>query len=185
MDREKVVAVVAEPPDPRTLAMVERATVHDPHPSEPPGSPFVLCLWFGARAEATWPRLGLEGQAYLVAERVQWELDPHPPVIRFSFLNRHTTLTRDEFSRHWDEVHTPLARRHHPCLIRYVQNTVLARLTPNAPDIDGIAELGAARVEDYAERMYDSPEGRERVFEDVQSFIDLSAGWRIVTAAKN
>ena len=121
-------------------------------------------------------------EAYRVDERVLWDRDPSD-VTRISFVRRAEGLSHDEFARHWAEVHAPLARRHHPGLARYVQNVVVDKLTPDAPDIDGIAELGFASLDDFRERMYDSAEGREIVAADVRQFIDVAAGWRMLAKA--
>jgi uncharacterized protein (TIGR02118 family) len=124
------------------------------------------------------PRLdGLE--AYRVDQRVQWDRGG-ATVARISFVRRAPGLTREEFARHWMEVHAPLARRHHPGICRYVQNVVVETLTPGAPEVDGIAELGFATLDDFRERMYDSPEGREIIAADVRTFLDVGAGWRML-----
>jgi len=175
MALEKVIAAVAPPAVPEVVAAADRVAVHAPVPSEPPGSPVVLCLWFEQVPHR------LPGQAYLVEERLQWELDPRPNITRFSFLQRAGGITKEDFSRHWSEIHTPLARVHHPCLVRYVQNIVREILTPGAAAVDGIAELSVEREADFTERMYDSSEGREIIGADVRTFIDLSAGWRVIT----
>ena len=172
---EKVIAAVTQPLVPELVAAADRAAVHAPVPSEPPGSPSVLCLWF-ERVPQAWP-----GEAYLVDERLQWELDPRPNITRFSFLQRAGGITREEFSRHWSQIHAPLARTHHPCLVRYVQNIVREVLAPGARPLDGIAELSVVRQQDFIERMYDSDEGREIIGADVRAFIDLTSGWRVIT----
>ena len=118
-------------------------------------------------------------EAYRVDERVQWE-GARPAVTRISFVTRARGLSHEEFAHHWTQVHAPLARRHHPGICRYVQNVVVHKLTPGAPDVDGIAELGFASVHDFRERMYDSPEGKEIVAADVREFIDVAAGWRML-----
>jgi len=59
---------------------------------------------------------------------------------------------------------------------------VVSRLTDDAPDIDGIAELSFATVADMRERMFDSDEGRAVIAGDVATFIDLAAGSRVVVA---
>ena len=158
----------------KMAATAERAVLHAPLPGAARPST-VACLWFSRLPGP------LTEPAYLVEERVQWEADRRPNVTRFSFLQRAGGMTREEFSLHWRDRHTPLARRHHPCLVRYVQNVVLDVLGPGAPELDGIAELGVERAEDFIERMYDSAEGRAIVAADVRSFIDLSAGWSVVT----
>ena len=58
---------------------------------------------------------------------------------------------------------------------------MVAPLTPGAPEIDGIAELGFRSIEDMAARMYDSPEGTAIIRADVRRFIDAGAGWRVLT----
>jgi uncharacterized protein (TIGR02118 family) len=172
---EKVIAAVPQPAVPELVIAAGRVAVHAPLPSEPPGSPAVLCLWFEEVPSH------LPGQAYLVEERLQWEVEPRPNITRFSFLQRAGGITREDFSRHWSEIHAPLARVHHPCLVRYVQNIVREVLTPGTADLDGIAELSVDRVEDFTERMYDSAGGREIIGADVRTFIDVTAGWRVVT----
>jgi uncharacterized protein (TIGR02118 family) len=102
-------------------------------------------------------------------------------VTRISFMRRRPGLTRRQFADHWTNVHTPLARRHHPALRRYVQNVVVAPLTPEAPEVDGIAELGFRSIDEMNSRMYDSPEGTEIIRADVRRFIDTGAGWRVLT----
>jgi uncharacterized protein (TIGR02118 family) len=118
-------------------------------------------------------------RGYRVEPRLQWD---HAPVTvtRVSFVVRRPGLTREEFADHWSNVHAPLARRHHPALVRYVQNVVVSQLTPDTPDVDGIAELGFRTMEDASTRMYDSPEGMAIIRADVRHFIDVDAGWTIV-----
>jgi uncharacterized protein (TIGR02118 family) len=119
-------------------------------------------------------------EAYLVEERRQWN-DFTPPVIaRVSFVHRKPELTRAEFADHWSNVHTGLARVHHPGVCRYIQNVVIEPLTSGAPDIDGIAELSFRSETDRQERMYDSPEGKQIIGTDVRRFIDIPRGWRIL-----
>ena len=118
-------------------------------------------------------------EAYRVDQRVQWDRDPSV-VTRISFVKRAAGLSPEEFADHWANVHAPLARVHHSGLARYVQNVVVEKLSPDAPDVDGIAELGFASLEDFRERMYDSAEGRELIAADVRQFIDVAAGWRML-----
>ena len=124
---------------------------------------------------------------YRVEERPRWDDAAErqgPPVegvTRISFVRRRPGLTRRQFADHWTNVHTPLARRHHPALWRYVQNVVVAPLTAGAPEVDGIAELGFRSIDDMTARMYDSPEGTEIIRADVRRFIDTGAGWRVLT----
>jgi uncharacterized protein (TIGR02118 family) len=139
-----------------------------------------VAAWNGDTTPAELEALDV-AEAYCVEPRMQWDIGD-ATVTRISFVRRASGLTRDEFAHHWSERHAPLARVHHPGICRYVQNVVVEALTPDAPEIDGIAELGFASLADLRERMYDSPEGQQIIREDVLRFIDLGrgAGWRMV-----
>jgi len=119
------------------------------------------------------------GEAYRVDERVQWD-HGGATITRVSFVRRAPGLTHAQFADHWTTVHAPLARQHHPGICRYVQNVVVETLTPGAPDVDGIAELGFASLDDLRARMYDSPAGQAAITADVGTFIDVPAGWRML-----
>jgi uncharacterized protein (TIGR02118 family) len=120
-----------------------------------------------------------DAEAYLVEERPQWDRGGET-ILRIAFVRRAAGLTREEFADHWTNVHSPLARKHHPVLVRYVQNIVIEPVTPGAPEVDGIAELGFRRLKDIHERMYDSPAGAEIIRRDVRRFLDVPAGWRML-----
>jgi uncharacterized protein (TIGR02118 family) len=135
----------------------------------------VWMLWLDRIPDTAWPD---RSQVYAVDERPQWSSDEPVGVTRLSFVRRANGLTRQQFGEHWRDIHAPLAKRHHPSVIRYVQNVVIARLTPDSPEADGIAELSFASVDDMHARQYDSDAGREIIGADVRRFIDLSAGWR-------
>jgi uncharacterized protein (TIGR02118 family) len=125
------------------------------------------------------PPLPAGTEAYRVDERVQWD-EGGVTITRISFVQRAAGLTHEQFAEHWTTVHAPLARRHHPGIARYVQNVVVDALTPGAPAVDGIAELGFRSVEDLRDRMYDSPAGQAAIAADVRAFIDVPAGWRML-----
>ena len=88
-------------------------------------------------------------------------------------LTRKEGISREEFVRHWLEVHAPLAQAVSG-VRRYVQSHIVEERTrPDIPstdvEIDGIAELW---YDDRAamERAYASPEGR-RLLADGALFI--------------
>ena len=118
-------------------------------------------------------------EAYRVDERAQWDRGSET-VTRVSFVQRAPGLSREEFAEHWTNVHAPLARKHHPVLVRYVQNIVVENLNPDAPEVDGVAELGFRTLRDVHQRMYDSPAGAEIIRRDVRRFLDVPAGWRML-----
>jgi uncharacterized protein (TIGR02118 family) len=120
-----------------------------------------------------------DAQAYRVEERRQWDRGGEA-VVRIAFVRRSPGLSREEFADHWTNVHAPLARKHHPTLVRYVQNIVIEPVTPGAPEVDGVAELGFRSLKDVHQRMYDSPAGAEIIRRDIQRFLDVPAGWRML-----
>ena len=143
----------------------------------------VLFAWLND--DLALPELPDGTQAWEVEERVQWDSDDvEPGVKRVSFIHRLPSLDRATFASYWAEHHAPLARQHHPGIRRYVQNVVIAPLTDDAPDIDGIAELSFASVDDMKTRLYDSDEGKAAIAADVAKFIDLAAGSRVLVAER-
>jgi uncharacterized protein (TIGR02118 family) len=169
-------------------------SLHVPDPVEAPEHPDDV----GAVVMAWCARLPTTGDvaswfpdapvdAYVVDEHVR--IDDHrdwpagaesPGIGRISFVRALPGLGRAEMARHWGEVHWPIARVHHPALWRYVQNVVVEPITPDAPEIDGIAELRFRSVADLRERFYDSDDGRRIVADDVAKFLDRGAGWRLL-----
>ena len=101
-------------------------------------------------------------------------------LVRAAFLHRLPSLDHDAFARHWTEVHAPLARRHHPALVRYDQHVVVRALTPDAPEFDAVSELGFRDRRAMEEEMYDSAEGKAIVGSDIAAFLDLKAGMRVL-----
>ena len=81
-------------------------------------------------------------------------------------LRRKDGLSRDAFVEHWRGEHAALALKHVLGIGRYVNNVVLAPLTPNAPEFDGIVE-----VHYLEQRRFDSPEGEAALAADVQQFL--------------
>jgi uncharacterized protein (TIGR02118 family) len=178
-DGKKVVVVVRPPYDETALRALAPRVLHLPVRT---GGPAVLFL-------PELPSLeGLDAIAYRVEEHLQWDYQrtwplgqPSPGIKRIAFLQRVPSITREEFARHWTEEHTPLARRHHPTLWRYAQNVMPEPLTPDTPPCDGIVELSFKDPADMTERMYDSAEGREIIDRDVATFLDVKAGWRVIS----
>jgi uncharacterized protein (TIGR02118 family) len=186
----KLIGVVRRPTPPRDPVVIgqaglQRVTWYLPIDGEPGADPEVTAVWCGWVEGDVGPDtvVGVD-HAWLVDERPQWDGGPLPgAVTRFSFLLAAAGVTRVRFGEHWSRQHAPLARRHHPALWRYVQNVVVRPLTPTTPEVDGIAELTFATVEDLRQRMYDSDEGRRVIGDDVRRFIEVRAGWRVLTTA--
>lgn len=88
----------------------------------------------------------------------------------FFLCRRRPELSHDDYARRVLEGHVPLALKHHPTMQRYVVNLV-ERAPQPGPEYDGVAVLGFASLEDYNERLYDSPEGREIIHRDLQGLL--------------
>ena len=140
---------------------LRRYVVYEPLDGVGPGAAFA---WLDGAAPDGWLELD---------ERPQWDRGGSA-VYRITFFHRLPSLSRAEFARHWAEQHAPLAARHHPTLVRYVQNVVVA-----GGEVDGVAELGFASLEDMTKRVHDSDEGKAIIRADVATFLDLRSGTRV------
>jgi uncharacterized protein (TIGR02118 family) len=85
----------------------------------------------------------------------------------FCPLRRRPDLSHDQFVEHWQTQHVPLALAHHPHMTRYVTNIVTEKLSPDAPDWDGFAEITLAA----GQPMFASPEGERLIRDDIARFI--------------
>jgi uncharacterized protein (TIGR02118 family) len=93
-------------------------------------------------------------------------------------IKRKTGLSRQEFSRHWREIHGPLARNI-PGLRRYVQSHFLETQGEDPP-YDGAAEIWVDD-EATAKTAFLSREYREGAFVDEPNFVDLEHVVRLRT----
>lgn len=192
---KKVICAVAAPitatiPD---IPGLRGYAVHQPYPGEAPEQPDhvggVAMVWMDVDAPvepASW-FAGHAVDAYVVDEHVRFEYErtwpdgtTSPGPRRISFIRRASGISRADMARHWGDVHSKLVPVHHPGVWRYVQNVVVAPATPDAPEVDGIAELHFRTVDDLRNRFYDSDEGRRIVAEDVRHFLDPPHGWRML-----
>lgn len=113
--------------------------------------------------------------AYATTEHVQRTPAGGLPVGRtpgeklVACLVRVPGMNREAFSTHWLERHAPLALHHHDTT-RYVTNVVTERLSGDATDYDGFAELTFPPGE-MQRHMYLTPEGQREVEADIPRFI--------------
>ena len=143
------------------LQGLRRYVVYEPLDGSGPGAAFA---WIESDVPEGWLELD---------ERRQWDRGI-AAVHRITFFHRLPSVSRAEFARHWTEEHAALAARHHPTVVRYVQNLVVS-----GGAVDGVAELGFASAEDMTQRVYDSPAGKAIIRADVATFLDLRAGVRV------
>jgi uncharacterized protein (TIGR02118 family) len=85
-------------------------------------------------------------------------------------LRRRPGMDRDEFLRHWREIHGPLAAKL-PGLRKYVQAHVIPDPSQADPAYDGIAELWFDSPEAFPAAIA-SPEG-QAARADFPNFLDL------------
>jgi len=91
-----------------------------------------------------------------------------------SFITRKPGLSREEFARHYEEVHAPLAMKHFP-FKRYVRNYVTG--DPDADDrgFDCITEVWFETMEDcQAAAEFSMSEDYTVISEDEEKFMDRS-----------
>lgn len=166
---------------------------------EPMDCAGAVCVWCDSErfplvdsgeelSEALFPRSEFpEAQIYVyaveeyrrrLAEHDQPLGEPSPGFVWFTFMRRLDGITHDEFASRWCDGHWPLVERHHPAVWGYTQNVVTASLTPDAPHWDGIGELHFKTPEDMRDRMYDSEEGKQIIWNDINRFLNTEAGNR-------
>jgi len=91
-----------------------------------------------------------------------------------SLIKRKPGLSREEFSRHYEEVHVPLALRHFP-FKRYVRNYVITPPGIEEPDFDCITEVWFDTMEDcQAAAEFSVSEAYRVISEDEDRFMDRS-----------
>lgn len=71
-----------------------------------------------------------------------------------AFIKRKATISHEEFVKHYEEVHAPLAVKLFPSIKRYVRNHVVTPPGAEEPDFDCISEF-----------WFDDPEGAQAVME--------------------
>ena len=92
-------------------------------------------------------------------------------MLKISFLcRRRPEVTREQYAAFVLDGHAPLALKHHPTLLRYVIN-IAEGGPPDGPAIDSLPALYFACLEDFRERLYDSPAGQEIIRRDVDRFM--------------
>lgn len=95
-----------------------------------------------------------------------------------AILKRKPGLSREEFIKHYEEVHAPLVLKHIPMLRRYVRNHVIPVSSPHnnsEPDFDCITEFWVDDMEGSQEAgdIWTSEAGRA-IREDEETFLDRS-----------
>src|SRR5262245_21446640 len=98
-------------------------------------------------------------------------------MVKLVFLcRRRPDISHEQYAERLLDGHVPLALRHHPTLRRYVVN-VVEGTRGSVPPLDSVGELWFESLADYRERLYDSPDGKRAITEDVARFIGDAAAY--------
>jgi len=96
-------------------------------------------------------------------------------------LKRKPGMTREEFWKHWREVHAPLVLRTTPGLRRYVLNPAVILPSGREFQYDGIVEIWYDNLEALREvRKWESTPDGKAVIDDGNNFIDHSKSVNVV-----
>ncbi len=86
------------------------------------------------------------------------------------FCRRRAALTPARYAELLLEGHVPIALAHHPLMRRYTVN-IVERVPTGWEECDSIGELSFDSLEDFQQRLYDSPAGEQLVQRDVAGFM--------------
>ncbi len=93
-----------------------------------------------------------------------------------TLIKRKPGLSREEFIKHYEEVHAPLALKHFPTFKRYVRNYVITLPGAEEPEFDCITEIWFGDIEGamaVTEALGDYKTEIGRVFlDDEEKFMD-------------
>ena len=128
----------------------------------------------GADAYVTTPHVQLDDAPPRTAPGVR-----SPGVKLICPVRRRPDLSREAFLDHWFRMHAPIARAHHPGLVRYLTNVVERRVGSGGPEWDGFTELHFGSAEDIAGGLFDSPDGERLVREDIVKFLAHAGAYRV------
>lgn len=92
-------------------------------------------------------------------------------MIKLIFLcRRRPDITHERYAELLLAGHVPIALRHHPTMRRYTVN-IVDEGPPGFDELDSIGELSFDTLDDFRQRLYDSPEGERIVQRDVAGFM--------------
>lgn len=95
-----------------------------------------------------------------------------PGLLWFAPLEARPELTLDQLRERYDR-HVGLALEVHGAMKRYSRHWTLRKLGDDAPDYFGFSLLHFASDSDFIHRHYATSEGQQRIYADVQGFLNL------------
>jgi hypothetical protein len=128
-------------------------------------------------------QMGATVYDYLIAETVQWDRTPRPPlgqrtggVKAIISTRRKLEIPNKEVEALWRH-HRIVAEKYHCYATSYIQDGVITALTPDAPVVHGLAELFFPSKEDLEERFYGGTiEGEKAIAADAGPFVADAIG---------
>jgi hypothetical protein len=106
-------------------------------------------------------------------QRQFWPVGDASPGVTAAFaMLRRPDLTHEQSDAHWNDVHAPLALRHHPGMWHYHQVSIDEVLAGRF--YDGIALCAFASDQELAERFFGGPDDQEVIRADVAKFADTT-----------
>jgi uncharacterized protein (TIGR02118 family) len=92
-----------------------------------------------------------------------------------ALIKRKSGISREEFAKHYEEVHAPLALKHLPMIRRYLRNHVVDVPGVEGPDFDCMTELCFDSVEDALRVVeFVQSDAGQVIRDDEQEFMDTS-----------
>ena len=90
-----------------------------------------------------------------------------------ALIKRKPGTSQEEFTRHYEEVHAPLAWKHLPMIKRYVRNHVIHMAGTEGLGFDCITELWFDSMEDAAKLMeFVQSDAGQVIRDDEEKFLD-------------
>ncbi len=128
-------------------------------------------------------QMGATVYDYLIAETIQWDRTARPApgertasVKAIIFTRRKEEVPNKEVEALWRH-HRIVAEKYHCFATTYIQDGVIAALTPDAPVVHGLAELFFPTKEDLEERFYGGTiEGEKAIAADAGPFVADAIG---------
>jgi uncharacterized protein (TIGR02118 family) len=90
-----------------------------------------------------------------------------------ALITRKSGISREEFAKHYEEVHAPLALKHLPMIKRYLRNHVIDIPGAEGPDFDCVTEFWLDSMEDALRVVeFVQSDAGQVIRDDEQKFLD-------------
>ena len=92
-----------------------------------------------------------------------------------AFIKRKAGVSREEFARHYEEVHVPLAMKHFP-FRKYLRNYVIKQPEAEEPDFDCVTEVWFETMDDcQAAAEFSASKEYKVIADDEEKFMDRNS----------